>query len=123
MQLEYNACRKYDVCNRKLSHRFLDEYSAPPQENFCIELIPTAVDDTNKNDFTAARCVTVTTLADWQAQNGNGRPEDAVPQKELSPYILDGPYMRIRCEMPPQLKEAFCPWLGEVMFDTRTKFK
>ena len=25
--------------------------------------------------------------------------------------------------MPPQLKEAFCPWFGEVMFDTRTQFK
>ena len=64
MQLQYNACSKYDVCNRKLSARYLDEYTAPAQEEFCIELIPTPADDTNKKDFTAARCLTVTTLAD-----------------------------------------------------------
>ena len=83
MQLEYNASSKYDDCNRDLSRRYLDQYTAPAQEEFCIQLIPTPVDETNKKDFTAAWCLTVTALGDWQSKRGNTTPEDAVPQKNF----------------------------------------
>ena len=84
MHLEYNASSKYDDCNRELSERYFDEYTAPARQECCIQLIPTPVDETNMKDFTAAQCLTVTTLGHWQSKNGNTKPEDAVQEKDLS---------------------------------------
>ena len=124
MQLEYTASRKYDDCNRKLSERYLDEYTAPDWQEFCIQLIPTPVDETNMKEITAAWCLRVTALGHWQGKHGNTKPEDAVPEKDLSACLQPGPYMRIRCEMAPELdKKEVGPWFGDLMFGKRSKFR
>ena len=124
MQLEYTASRKYDDCNRKLSDRYLDEYKAPARRKFCIQLIPTPVDETNMKDFTVAHSLTVTALGQWQGTNGNTQPEDTVPDEGFSACLQAGPYMRVRCDMAPELdKKEIGPWFGDFVFGEHSKFQ
>ena len=49
---------------------------------------------------------------------------DAVTEKELSVCLKAGLYMRVRCEMAPELdNKEIGPWFGALMFGDRSTFQ